>query len=84
MLLVAGKGPWLLMRGTSVLLTTGECKSLVYPRVEDGDIDYYGKIEMLSRNQPGDLYFKEGDPHPPIQILKLFSESYIVFCDSPL
>ena len=39
---------------------------------------------MLSRNQPGDLYFKEGDPYPPIQILKLFLESYIMFHDSPL
>lgn len=39
---------------------------------------------MLSRDQPQDLYFRTEDPHPPIQILKLFSESYIVLRESPL
>jgi hypothetical protein len=39
---------------------------------------------MLSKDLPEDKYFKADDPHPPIKILKLFSESFIVLREGPL
>jgi hypothetical protein len=39
---------------------------------------------MLSKGLPRDQYFKVDDPHPPIQILKLFAESFIVLREGPL
>lgn len=39
---------------------------------------------MLSRNEPEDKYFTELEPDPPIQILKLFSESYITLREGDL
>jgi hypothetical protein len=84
---VIRKGLLPLIRDMHGHLITGNCEHfMMLPALAEKlliSLPLYTRW-MLSKGLPKDQYFKTNDPSPPIQILKLFAESFIILRKGPL